>query len=58
MEMKQSISWSIALVDLETLLGTERVSVISRVKEGCLTRLATSMQHDSIVASLGSWILS
>jgi hypothetical protein len=54
-EMKQSISWSMAKVDREIGVGAERERVMRRVREGCLTRFARSMQHDSIVGSLGSW---
>ena len=53
-EIKQSISWSMAMVDFEIGAGDERERVMSRAREGCLTRFARSMQHDSIVESLGS----
>jgi hypothetical protein len=56
-EMKQSISWSRAMVDFEIGVGAERVRGMRRMREGCLTRLARSMQHDSTVGSLGSWEL-
>ena len=53
-EMKQSSSWSIAMVDFEIEVGLERERVIMRVSEACLARFARSMQHDSLVGSLGS----
>lgn len=53
-EMKQSSSWSIAIVDFDTVVGADRERVMSRVREGCLTRLASSMQHGSIVGSVES----
>jgi hypothetical protein len=56
-EMKQSISWSMARVDREIGVGAGRERVMRRMREGCLTRFARSMQHDSIEGSLGSWAL-
>lgn len=52
-EMKQSISWSIAKSDFEIGLAADRSSLIRRDRDGCLTRLARSMHNELVVESLG-----
>lgn len=52
---KQSISWSIALAEVETSDGTRRLRVNSFWREGDLARFASSVANSSAFGSLMLW---